>query len=99
MQTGAGESSVTFGLRDHAGRTIDLEHDRHVSAREGIREARDDLDEVGLPASPCFLEEVPQMRSHRRFGDAEHRRNVRHPADLNERHEHAQLGPREPIVA
>lgn len=67
---------------------------------ERIGESRCKLDEVRLTRNACFREHPMQMRLHRRLGDAERNRRLRHAADLDDRLQDPQLrrGQRERAV-
>src|SRR5262249_26176917 len=59
-----------------------------------IGEAGYQLHQVGLARGVGLLEDVAQVRLHRRVGEAERPRDLRHAAHLDDAEEHAQLARR-----
>ncbi len=48
-------------------------------------EAGDDLDQIGLPARPGFLEQIAEMGFGRAVGDAEFGRDLGYATDVHDR--------------
>src|SRR5258705_10476168 len=68
-----------------AGRPVQL-------ARQRAHISRNELDQVGLALGASLLEHVLQVRLDGGFGDAEHRRDLGHAADLHDHHQNTHLG-------